>query len=168
MPRDLQDIPATPAGTCILIEDRFEVLKGLVTCSDDVESGKKFWVVLMRIKFSGCLEPFEINQLYRAYMLNVSNAYYSTQIQILSFDSLDNYIKWHSDQRAMRTVHPSALFVCVDVNKSESDLREFLLKLDGLDIDKVDTRVSSLESCNNNFCFSPFFCLVECPRPRTT
>lgn len=123
--RDLQDIEAAPAGVCVLIEDHYNVFKGLVGCSNDVECGAP--------------EPFESNQHYKAYLLNVNNNYYSTQIQVQSFDSLSSYIQWNAKET--NPIKPSAFFICVDVEMSEVELHEYLDKMDNLKLDQIDTRV---------------------------
>lgn len=125
MSKDIQDILAVPADICVLIEDRFDVLRGLVGCSGDLESG--------------CLEPFESNEYYKACVLDVSTTYYTTRIQVRSFDKLDIYLEWQSQSNHQ---HPSALFLCVDMNKSENDLKDFLDKAKTLDLDEIDTHVS--------------------------
>ncbi|KAI6182694.1 BZIP domain-containing protein [Aphelenchoides bicaudatus] len=124
MSRDLQDVEAAPAGICILIEDNFNVFKGLVGCSNDVESG--------------VLEPFNITDHYNAYVLNLDNNYYSTQIQVHSFETLAKYIEW-SEFKSSAT-KPSALFICVDVEMSEVELQEYLEKMNVLNIEQFDSR----------------------------
>jgi hypothetical protein len=120
MARDLQDIPPAPSAICVLVGDRFDVLRGLVECNGDVESG--------------CLEPFKLTQNYKAYLLNVDTPYYSTQIQVLFFDTLSEYKQWQGNV-------PLALFICIDVNESEAKLKESLEQLNSLDLDKIETRV---------------------------
>lgn len=127
MARDLQDIPPSPSGICVLIEDRFNVLQGLVSCSGDVESG--------------CLEAFENNEYYKAYRLMVDTNYYTTEIQVRSFDKLSNYRQWYNEQQIGQP-NPHSMFICVDVDKNEEELEGFLKQIDSLNVDQIDTRVS--------------------------
>jgi hypothetical protein len=120
---DIQDIPAAPANICVLIGDDFDVIRGLVGCSGDVESG--------------CLEPFHTNAHYKAYLLDVNTAYYTTKIQIRYYLNFDNYRQWKTDDKE----EPTALFVCVDMNQNETDLKTFLEQVDSLNVKDLDTRV---------------------------
>ncbi|KAI6219521.1 hypothetical protein M3Y99_01655500 [Aphelenchoides fujianensis] len=110
MARDIPDIlPASP-NCVLLVCDRFDVLKGLVRCSGDVEAGS--------------FEPLDSQPDFKSYELPLNTAYYSTRVRIVSFPTIENYAAFINQVPNAKDPLPMMILLCLDATVSNEEFKE--------------------------------------------